>query len=231
MIADERASPGARLARFRSEYGAHRAEEGRGRAPDELVGLPYLCAGPLARQWGVRARSYDAFMRLVVRPLAARHGRALRILDLGAGNGWLSRRAALAGHRAVALDLREDAVDGLGAASHLLASHPGLFHRVAASFDRLPFAPRAFDLAVFNASLHYAFDLGAVIGEQRRAIGAGDIAAEVEHPYSGQWHASFLPDAFPSASSRAPMLPSAFGLFRRGNDKCDERLARRASGR
>ena len=183
MIADERASPGARLARFRSEYGAHRAEEGRGRAPDELVGLPYLRAGPLARQWGVRARSYDAFMRLVVRPLAARHGRALRILDLGAGNGWLCRRAALAGHRAVALDLREDAVDGLGAASHLLASHPGLFHRVAASFDRLPFAPRAFDLAVFNASLHYAFDLGAVIGEAAGAVRAGGQLVILDSPF------------------------------------------------
>ena len=41
--------------------------------------------GPLARQWAVRARSYEAFLRHVVTPA----GRPLSILDLGAGNGWL----------------------------------------------------------------------------------------------------------------------------------------------
>ena len=43
----------------------------------------------------------------------------LHLVDLGVGNGWLSYRAALAGHRATAIDIREDDVDGLGAAAAL----------------------------------------------------------------------------------------------------------------
>lgn len=167
----------ARLARFRAEYGAHRAAEGRAHAGAEALTLPYLRTGPLARQWAVRARSYDAFRRRVLAPLAAEVGRPLRILDLGAGNGWLSRRAALAGHRAVALDLRDDSVDGLGAAPL------GLFPRVAASFDALPLRDGSFDLAVFNAALHYALDLAVVLAEAARVVRPGGRVAVVDSPF------------------------------------------------
>src|SRR5206468_3592499 len=44
------------LAEFRSAYAAHRASEGRAHDRAELLALPYLAAGPLARQWAVRAR-------------------------------------------------------------------------------------------------------------------------------------------------------------------------------
>jgi SAM-dependent methyltransferase len=182
MITEDRAARAGQLARFRAEYGAHRAAEGRGQNEAEILALPYLRSGPLAPQWRVRARSFDAFVRRVLRPLSARRG-ALRLLDLGAGNGWLCRRAALAGHRAVALDVREDAVDGLGAATPLLRDRPGLFHRVAASFDALPFAEGSFDLAVFNASLHYALDLRAVLGEAARVVGRGGRVVVLDSPF------------------------------------------------
>ncbi|MET0395672.1 MAG: class I SAM-dependent methyltransferase [Longimicrobiaceae bacterium] len=171
------------LARFRAEYGAHRAAEGRGHDGAELLALPYLRAGPLARQWAVRARSYDAFVRRVLAPAAAERGGPVRLLDLGAGNGWLCRRAALAGHRAVALDLREDDVDGLGAAGRYLEDAPGLFGRVAASFDALPFPAGSFDVAVFNASLHYALELRSVLAEAARVVRPGGRLAVVDSPF------------------------------------------------
>jgi SAM-dependent methyltransferase len=130
--------------------------------------LPYLAAGPLARQWTVRARTFDAFVERILQPMARRSPRPLRVLDLGAGNGWLSWRAALDGHRAVALDVRDDHVDGLGAAEAYLESVHGRFHRVVASFESLPIAGGGFDLVVFNASLHYALDLAATLREARR---------------------------------------------------------------
>src|SRR6185503_3620997 len=106
------------LARFRAGYGAHRAAEGRGAGGTaELLALPYLFEGPQAAQWKIRSRTYHAFAARVMAPLAALAGRPLRILDLGAGNGWLCYRAALLGHEPTAVDVRDDSVDGLGAAA------------------------------------------------------------------------------------------------------------------
>src|SRR5262245_66650874 len=51
------------LTRFRTEYGAHRAAEGRAHSDAELLALPYLRSGPLAKQWSVRACTFDAFIR------------------------------------------------------------------------------------------------------------------------------------------------------------------------
>ncbi|HYH78610.1 MAG TPA: class I SAM-dependent methyltransferase [Longimicrobium sp.] len=170
-------------ARFRAEYGAHRAAEGRGHGGAELMALPYLRRGPLAKQWAVRARTFDAFVAHVLRPLAREKGRPLAVLDLGAGNGWLCRRAALEGHVALALDVRDDDVDGLGAARGYLRAAPGIFHLAAASFDALPLRARSFDVAVFNASLHYATDLPGVIAEAARVVRPGGRIAILDSPF------------------------------------------------
>ena len=96
-------------ARFRDAYAEHRAREGRGPLDSaQLRALPYLTEGPFAHEWRIRARSFDAFVHGVVEPLARRVGRPLRVLDLGAGNGWLCYRMVASGHHAVALDVRTD---------------------------------------------------------------------------------------------------------------------------
>jgi SAM-dependent methyltransferase len=172
------------IARFREEYAAHRAAEGRAYSDADLHLLPYLESGPLAKQWGVRARSFDAFMARVVRPLAREIARPLRLLDVGAGNAWLSWRVALAGGECVALDIRDDRVDGLGAAAAYLAPRGApRFSLVAGSFDALPLRPGHFDVAVFNASLHYAIDLGEVIREARRAVRRGGRIVILDSPF------------------------------------------------
>ncbi|MEO7455895.1 MAG: class I SAM-dependent methyltransferase [Gemmatimonadaceae bacterium] len=168
---------------FRREYGAHRAEEGRRMPLSSLLELPYVRNGPHERQWRVRARSYDTFVARVLSPAARHAGRALRVLDLGAGNGWLSWRLARAGHDALALDVREDDVDGLGAASGFLATPGGKFARVAASFDALPVCAGRFDLVVFNASLHYALDLRRSLDEAVRATTAGGRVVVIDSPF------------------------------------------------
>ena len=185
------------LADFRAAYAAHRASEGRAYDRDALLALPYLAddSSPLARQWAVRARTYEAFMRHVLLPLLARRRESatesrvpspesrVRVLDLGAGNGWLSWRAAMVGCECVALDLRDDAVDGLGAAAPYLERADGGFARVAASFDALPVAAGTFDVVVFNASVHYATDLAAVLREARRAVRAGGRVVVLDSPF------------------------------------------------
>ena len=168
---------------FRAEYAAHRATEGRAHGPAELLALPYLVSGPLARQWRVRARTFDAFVRRVLIPEARTAARPLAVLDVGAGNGWLAYRVAMAGCEATALDIRDDAVDGLGAASHYLAATPARFHRLAGSFDALPLASRSFDVVVFNASLHYATDLPLVLREACRVTRSGGRIAVLDSPF------------------------------------------------
>jgi SAM-dependent methyltransferase len=172
------------LSDFCHAYAQHRAEEGRAFLGDELRSLPYLETGPLARQWAVRARSYEVFVNRVVKPLADR--RPLDVLDLGAGNGWLCRRLAGMGHRAVALDVRDDEVDGLGAAKCFLDDAPGEFACLKASFDGLPFADRLFDLTLFNASLHYATDLCRVLVEAARVTRKDGAIAILDSPFYGR---------------------------------------------
>lgn len=171
------------LADFAVEYAAQRAAEGRGYAGDDLIRLPYLRSGPLARQWSVRARSFEAFRRHVVRPHAARLGRPLTVLDLGAGNGWLSHRLAMEGHSAVALDIRADAVDGLGAAEHLEARAGGRMSLLLASFDEIPLGSAYADIAVFNASLHYALDLPRALRQAARVVRPGGRLAILDSPF------------------------------------------------
>jgi len=171
------------MPQFLEEYARHRAAEGRGYGGGALRALPYLSDGPFARQWQVRARSFGAFVRHIVRPMTRAHGRQLDILDLGAGNGWLCYRVARMGHKATALDLRTDNIDGLGAANEFLRDAPHLFERIVAPFDEIPLDANRFDIAIFNASLHYARDLTKALREAVRVTRPGGLVVILDSPF------------------------------------------------
>ncbi len=65
-----------------------------------------------------------------------------------------------------AVDLMTNDFDGLGAHVH----YPTHFTPVQAEFTHLPFAKAQADIAIFNASLHYAEDYVRTIGEAMRAL-------------------------------------------------------------
>jgi SAM-dependent methyltransferase len=169
------------MERFRKDYAKQRASEGRAYSGAELATLPYLDSGPLARQWAVRARTFDAFLRLAVRPLAKELRRPLGVLDLGAGNGWLSYRLAGEGHACTAIDIREDSVDGLGKASGLARRR--FFTRLVASFEALPLPDACADVAAFNAALHYSTDLQQALSEAVRCVRKGGLIAILDSPF------------------------------------------------
>jgi len=172
------------LRRFRQAYAAHRAREGRALSAGDLLQLPFLSHGPQAAQWRVRGRTFTCFVTRVLRPLArARAPRPLTLLDLGAGNAWLCYRVARLGARPLALDVRSDAVDGLAAAAAYLPLLALPFPRIAAGFEALPLAPGCADLAVFNASLHYALDLPEVLGEALRVLRPDGRIAVLDSPF------------------------------------------------
>jgi SAM-dependent methyltransferase len=182
-VSTRRPDPDA-AARFRKAYAALREREGRGYSPDQLLALPYLEEGPWAAQWRVRARTYERFIDEVIVPLERASPGGLRILDLGAGNGWLCHRLQRRGHVAIALDWRSDSVDGLGAARGYAGHVDPLFPRVVSSFDALPFVGGCCDLAVFNASIHYTTDLRATLTETIRVLAApGGSIAILDSPF------------------------------------------------
>ncbi len=173
----------AALERFAGEYSRHRAAEGRGYSGRELFDLPYIMTGAFASQWAVRARTFEAFMGRVLAPMARLQRPPLKLLDLGAGNGWLSHRVASTGHRAFALDIRDDSLDGLGAAAPFVRRYPDLIECLVAPFDAIPLPSGSIDIALFNASLHYATDLRAVLREAQRVTRPGGRIAILDSPF------------------------------------------------
>lgn len=154
--------------RFIKDYSGIRRAEGRGSSdPEYYRALPYRdITGKNSAQWAIRARSYRRFEAHLLAGIERELGRPLDILDLGAGNGWMSNRLTLRKHRLVALDIFIDQSDGLRAVRY----YPLPFPCVEAEFDQLPFADASFDLAIYNSSIHYSTDYRRTLTEARRCL-------------------------------------------------------------
>lgn len=159
----------AHYARFVADYEGIRQAEGRGSSEAEFYcQLPFRdLTGRNSGQWRIRARTYDALVRSVLHRYLPR---GARILDLGAGNCWMSYRLALAGYDPCAVDLLTNRKDGLGAAVHYRSRLPEIFPRVQAELAHLPFQSSQFDAVVFNASFHYTEDAQAALREALRCL-------------------------------------------------------------
>ena len=169
-------------ARFVEVYERAKRAAFRGSRSDEFfLGLPYSDASRLnASHWARRASSFDCIMRRVLKPWVQVGG---RILDLGAGNCWLSYRLALAGYNPCAVDLITNDHDGLSAAEHYRKYLPDFFPRFRAEFDHLPFKDCQFDAAIFNASFHYAENLETTLREVLRCCKQHGIVIICDTPW------------------------------------------------
>jgi SAM-dependent methyltransferase len=147
---------------FVEDYARIRSAEGRGSEDSAYYrALPFAdLTGRNAAQWRIRARTFQYFADKIV-PRSA-----CDILDLGAGNCWLSHRLKERGHAPVAVDIFADAQDGLRARRH----YPGPLPAVEAEFDHLPFPDARFDLIVFNSAIHYSADYVRTLSEARRCL-------------------------------------------------------------
>ncbi len=171
--------------RFVTEYEHIRTREGRGSESAEYyLALPFRdLSGHNEWQWKIRARSFRCLERKLLPVCEARSGGSLRVLDLGAGNGWLSYRLALRGHEAVAVDLLDNESDGLGAVRHYASWRGWAFAAVQAEVDRLPFSDGQFDLAIYNASFHYSENYTRTLAEAIRCVRAGGCIAIMDSPW------------------------------------------------
>jgi SAM-dependent methyltransferase len=153
------------LAQFVREYTTVRRMEGWGSNDTAYYrALPYRdLSGRFPEIWRVRARSYETFVGKVLRRIEQD---TLKIVDIGAGNGWLAHRMVQRGHWVIATDVLDDPLDGLRATRH----YPRGVRPVLAEFDRLPLANNEVDVAIFNASVHYSTDYCRTLGEALRVL-------------------------------------------------------------
>ncbi len=140
-------------ARFISDYESVRRFEERGSDdPSYYRALPFQdLKDRHSKDWKIRAKSYTLLDKLMRknRPHLEQGG---LILDLGAGNSWLSNRLSSHGFDVSAVDLLLNPEDGLGA----WKNYEIVFTPVQAEFMHLPFATCSASMVIYNASFHYS---------------------------------------------------------------------------
>jgi len=160
------------LRNFVDDYRRVRLAEGQASADPEFARrLPFRdLTGRNAAVWRVRALHY-----LVIRMALAALPGIRRVLDLGAGNGWLARR--LAGtFRVTALD-----VDGGDTGLGSLRDEVGV-SRVVGDLEALPLRPTSFDAVIAAATLHYARDVASALSEAARVLRPGGLLIVADSP-------------------------------------------------
>jgi len=166
--------------RFIEDYEAVRRFEERGSPdPDYYRSLPFKdLSGKFSKDWKVRARSFDVLVKKLLTPIQAQLERPLKVIDLGAGNGWLSNRLAAQGDRVVAVDLLVNEQDGLGAWKH----YEHQFTPIQAEFNHLPLMDHYADVAIFNASFHYSENCEETLKEAFRVVDEEGVVVIMDTP-------------------------------------------------
>lgn len=204
--------------RFVQDYEAIRKAEGRGSENAAFyLALPFQdLTGRNSWQWDIRARTYRYLERRIFSAVGANVPHPMTVLDLGAGNGWLSYRLASQGHRPIAIDLQTNTFDGLGAATHYRQYLPMLFPRFQAELDQLPFAAGQFDCVVFNASFHYSENYDRTLTEAIRCTRDGGTVVIADSPsYSREESGRQM------VEERRQMFQQRFGFASDGLASCE----------
>ena len=176
---------------FLDSYREVRRAEGWGGPVDYYRGLPFASEGRHRGVWKIRARSYRRAIRAIANRFADVKKAdewdklALRILEIGAGNGWFSWRMAQAGHYVLATDISLDEEDGLGAVSRY--APPGTvaserLTRARAEMEALPLEDSQCDLVVANGSIHYAAEIARAISEAHRVLRPQGLLLVLDSP-------------------------------------------------
>jgi ubiquinone/menaquinone biosynthesis C-methylase UbiE len=166
-------APSASIRQFVEDYRRLRLSEGFASAdPDFARHLPFRDTSRRnVAAWRLRALHY-----LVMRAGLAMIPGMRRVLDVGAGNGWLARRLAGAGYAVTALDV--DASD-----AGLAALDDPRVARVRADLEALPFGSDAYDAVIVAAALHYAVDLTRALAEAWRVLRPGGVFLIADSPF------------------------------------------------
>lgn len=161
--------------RFISDYEMVRHLEGRFSADASYYrALPFQdLSGKFPADWRIRAASFLALQKIL--PATS------TVLDVGAGNGWLSNRLSLLGYDVCAVDLLLNPEDGLGAGKH----YQSLFEKVQSEFMHLPFPKESVSSVIFNASFHYSENYEATLSEVLQILSPNGMVIVMDSPVYG----------------------------------------------
>jgi SAM-dependent methyltransferase len=166
----------AALEPFLGQYRSVRDREGRRDLTDiQYRNLPTVApTDARAQEWGVRRETYHHLLRHVL----AAGRQPSTILDLGCGNGWLAHRLSALRHHVAAVDVSDDARDGLGAVQR----YGSEVVAIQADFDALPLGPSQFDIVIFNGSLHYSPDPARTLASVCRLLQPAGTLVVMDSP-------------------------------------------------
>jgi ubiquinone/menaquinone biosynthesis C-methylase UbiE len=159
-------------AQFIKDYERIRHLEGRSSSDSSYYrALPFEdLSKKFSSDWKIRAVSFHELQNL----LAANE----TVLDVGAGNGWLSNRLALSGHTVYAMDLLINEKDGLGAWSN----YESQFTKMQSEFVHLPIPNEFITSVIFNASFHYAESYEETLAEALRVLSSNGKIIIIDSP-------------------------------------------------
>jgi SAM-dependent methyltransferase len=175
--------------------------------PEYYRSLPFKdLSGENVQDWAARARGFNLLVKKVLTPIQGQLQRPLKILDLGAGNGWLSNQLASQEDRVVAVDLLVNEQDGLGAWKY----YENQFTPIQADFHRLPVMDGFADVAIFNDSFHYSENYEETLAEALRAVQDDGLVVIMETPVyrrqaSGEEMVAELKAAFQDGQGYGPV--------------------------
>lgn len=163
------------IAQFCEKYDALRLQEGwASEMPEFYLHLPFQdLSGRHPREWRLRAKSFQFLQKWLQNSLGKR---PLRILEVGAGSGWMSRHLA-EHHDVLALDVN--------AGPHGLAALPAAqrhFLAIQAELEHLPLASRCLDVIIAGASLHYTSNWQAFFKGAARVLRPGGKLIVADSP-------------------------------------------------
>jgi len=173
---------------FAAEYRDRREEQGwRSLTAEEMAALPTIPPGGWDKiYWPVRHKSFQALIPWFNQAVDGRT-RPLRVVDMVAGVGWLAGRLAMEANERVelvALDLSRDDAFGLGAAGRLRQEMDLPLTLVQGDIEKPPFQQKSVDLLIYNASLHYAGDIGACLANAANLLRKGGAVVIMDSPIS-----------------------------------------------
>lgn len=150
-----------RLDAFTARLSHIREAEGR-RLLDPAIyeQLPFAPTLRKSHEWRIRRYGLE-----IVRKRLRRRER-LRILDVGAWNGWLSHQLATLGHDLTAVDYFADEYDGLGARKFYRSN----WRAIQLDLTDIAVLDQRYDLVVLNHCLAFFGDPHALVAAARRLV-------------------------------------------------------------
>lgn len=166
---------------FLEKYTLVRKNEGWGDNNVEYyMPLPYKDATRRHKSiWRIRAKTFDTAIGYLQQSLSLSD---LNVLDIGAGNCWMTRYFSQWGNNVVAIDINLDERDGLKAGQVYIDKLNLNFTRAQAEIESLPFVDEYFNLIIANGSFHYASSYAKALHEVKRVLKKNGIFIIVDSP-------------------------------------------------